>query len=99
VCLAIVVPAQTLKIILQTRRFAQRSARLRRHLSQSLVMTDIAQLRAQIAAGTYRVDADSIASALLDFANVADASPPPARDQASALLEQPVARRQPQQHS
>jgi len=62
-------------------------------------MTDIAKLREQIAAGTYRVDADSIASALLDFANVGDAAPPPARDQASGLLAQPVARRQPQQHT
>ena len=61
-------------------------------------MTDIAKLRAQIAAGTYRVDADSIASALLDYANVGDASPPPARDQASGLLAEQVARRQPQQH-
>ena len=62
-------------------------------------MTDIAKLRAQIADGTYRVDADSLASALLDFANVADAAPPPGRDDGSALFAQPVARRQTQQHT
>ena len=61
-------------------------------------MTDIAKLRAQIAAGTYRVDADSIASALLDYANVGDASPPAAREASSELLAQPLAGRQPQQH-
>ena len=62
-------------------------------------MTDIAKLRAQIAAGTYRVDADTIASAMLDYANVGEASPAPAPDAASALLEQPLARRQPDQHA
>jgi len=63
-------------------------------------MTDIAKLRAQIADGTYRVDADSLASALLDFANVGDtAAPPLGRDDDSALFAQPVARRQPQQYS
>ena len=61
-------------------------------------MTDIAKLRAQIAAGTYRVDADSIASALLDYANVGDVSPSPPREEPSALLAQPLARRQSQQH-
>ena len=61
-------------------------------------MTDIAKLRAQIAAGTYRVDADSLASALLDYANVGDASPAPARDEPSARFGQPVAGRQSQQH-
>jgi len=61
-------------------------------------MTDLAKLRAQIAAGTYRVDADSLASALLDYANVGDASPAPAREEPSALFGQPVTRRQSQQH-
>jgi len=62
-------------------------------------MTDIAQLRAQIADGTYRVDSDSIAAALLDYANVGDAPPPPARDEGSARLGQPLTRREPQQHA
>ena len=62
-------------------------------------MTDIAQLRAQIANGTYRVDADSIASALLDYANAGDAAPAPPREQDSALFAQPLARRQPDQHA
>ena len=60
-------------------------------------MTDIAQLRAQIADGTYRVDSDSIAAALLDYANVGDAPPSPARDEDSALIRQPLTRREPQQ--
>lgn len=62
-------------------------------------MTDIAKLRAQIADGTYRVDAESLASALLDFANVGDAAPSPERDSASAPFGQPLARRQSQQHA
>ena len=62
-------------------------------------MTDIAKLRAQIADGTYRVDADSLASALLDFANVGDASPAPAREQGSALPAQRLTRRQADQHA
>ena len=62
-------------------------------------MTDISKLRAQIADGTYRVDADSIASALLDFANVGDGmSPPPSRDRDSGLVGQPFTGRQAQQH-
>jgi hypothetical protein len=78
---------------------AQRLTLASRHLRESLVMTDLAKLRAQIAAGTYRVDADSIASALLDYANVGEASPAPQREQDSALLRQPLAGRQPQQHA
>ncbi len=49
-------------------------------------MTDTAKLRAQIAAGEYRVDAASIASALLDHANI-DAPPASSRREADAQRE------------
>ena len=62
-------------------------------------MTDIAKLRAQIAAGTYRVDADSIAGALLDYANVVEAPPQPPSEPASARIGEPLTRRQPDQHA
>ncbi len=60
-------------------------------------MTDLSKLRAQIAAGTYRVDADSIASAMLDYANAGEVSPPPGADPASASAALPLGRRQPEE--
>lgn len=45
-------------------------------LTISIVMTDLDRLRKQIAAGEYKLDAASIAGALLDYACVNEPAPP-----------------------
>ncbi len=86
-------------MIVQADDLLNEMRRTGRHHRQNLVMTDLAKLRAQIAAGKYRVDADSIASAMLDYANIVEVPPPPARDPASAPLGHTLAGRKRDQNA